>query len=120
MECKQIFNERTAFQQWLFLCVDIIIVYLAGASVATGVSEEATGASAALTSAVWCTTAWDTGSSETAAVVSASITVAIAAALSACTAGAAAVPGASASTVLKSDHDRWNHSRAALEGSRGN
>lgn len=51
MECKQIFNERTAFQQWLFLCVDII-VYLAGASVATGVSEEATGASAALTSAV--------------------------------------------------------------------
>lgn len=86
-----------------------LIVYLAGASVAAELSVEATGASAVLTSAVWCTTAWGRSSSETAVVVSASITVVIVAVLSACAAGAAVVPGATASAVLKLNHDRSNH-----------
>lgn len=86
--------------------VSDLIAYLTVASVAAELSEEVTGASAVLTSAVWCTAAWDRCSSETTVAVSASITVAIVAALSACTAGAAVVPGATASTVLKSDHDK--------------
>lgn len=87
-----------------------LIVYLAGgASVTTKVSEEATGASVVLTSAAWCTATWDTSSSETAVVVSTSITVVTEVALSACTAGAAVVPGAITSAVLKSDRDRSNH-----------
>lgn len=85
--------------------VSHVIIYLAVASVAAELSEEVRGASAVLTSAVWCTVAWDRCSSETAVAVSASITVAIVAVLSACTAGAVVVPGAVASAVLKSDHD---------------
>lgn len=95
-------------EDWTPVSVSDIIVYLAVASVAAELSEETTGASAVLTSAVWCTVAWDKCSSETAVAVSASITVAIVAVLSACTAGAAVVPGATASAALKSDHDRSN------------
>lgn len=96
-------------QETLPVSVSDIIVYLAAASVAMELSEDTTGASAVLTSAVWCTAAWDRCSSETAVAVSASITVAIVAVISACTAGAAVVPGATASAVLHSEHDKSQH-----------
>lgn len=76
--------------------------YLAGTSVAAGLSAAATGASAAMTSAVRVAVAWDTTSSETATVGSASITAATEAVLSACTAGAVMAAGAAVSVVLKS------------------
>lgn len=77
-------------------------VYLAGASgAAVELSEEATGASAAFTSAVGCTVTWDGCSSETAAAVSTSVVAVVVAVVSACTAGAAVVPGAVTSAVLK-------------------
>lgn len=81
--------------------------YLAGASVAAGLSAAATGASAVLTSAVRGMVAWDAASSETAAVVSASITAVTVAVLSAWTAGTTVAAGAAVSVVLKSDHE-WN------------
>lgn len=83
--------------------------YLAGTSVAAGLSAAATGASAVLTSAVRGTVTWDTTSSETATVGSASITAATATVLSACTAGAVMAAGAAVSVVLKSDHNESNY-----------
>lgn len=68
---------------------------------AAGLSAAATGASTALTSAVRVAVAWDTTSSETATVGSASITAATEAVLSACTAGAVMAAGAAVSVVLK-------------------
>lgn len=83
--------------------------YLTGTSVAAGLSAAATGASAALTSAVRGAVAWDTTSSETATVVSASITAVAEAVLSACTAGAVMTAGAAVSVVLKLDHNQSNY-----------
>ena len=91
---------------WTFpLKIEPIVVYLGALSVMTELSEDTTGASAVLTSAVWCTVTWDCCSSETAAAVSTSITVTIVAVLSACTIGAAMVPGAAVSAVLKSNRE---------------
>lgn len=97
-----------------------IIVYLAVVSVAAELSEDVTGASAGLTSGVWCTAAWDRCSSETAVAVSASIAVTIVAVLSACTAGAALVPGAATSVELESEHvgEATSHKNLKTEGSK--